>query len=67
MTVITETERSLYLATADTEVARVITDALPAIYDVSLYQDIKGLLNALKNRSAEAGSAWLLQSKSTDE
>jgi len=53
MTVITETEKSLYLATADTEVARVITDALLALYDVSLYKDINGLLDALKKQTAE--------------
>lgn len=53
MTVITETEKSLYLATADTDVARVITDALPAMYDVSLYKDISGLLEALTKQTAE--------------
>ena len=53
MTVITETEKSLYLATADADVARVITDALPALYEVSLYKDINGLLDALKKQTAE--------------
>jgi DNA-binding NarL/FixJ family response regulator len=53
MTIITETEKSLYLATADSDMARVITDALPAIYDVSQYKDINGLLDALKKQTAE--------------
>ena len=53
MTVITETEKSLYLATADADVARVITDALPDLYDVCLYKDINGLFNALKQQTAE--------------
>ena len=53
MTVITETEKSLYLATADAEVARVIKDALPDTYDISLYHDLDNLLDALKAHSAE--------------
>lgn len=53
MTVITETEKSLYLATADADVARVITDALPDIYDVTHYGDIAQLQIALEQQTAD--------------
>lgn len=53
MTVITETEKSLYLATADADVARVITDALPDIYDVTYCDDITQLRAALERQTAD--------------
>lgn len=53
MTVITETEKSLYLATADVEVARAITDALPGIYDVTHCGDMTQLQVALEQQTAD--------------